>query len=63
MVSTERATAQKTLHIETDLLEIIDELARAENRSRSRQINVLLREAIAARGPARRPATRKREAA
>jgi hypothetical protein len=63
MASTEREIVQKTLHIETDLLEIIDELARAENRSRSRQINVLLREAVEARGPARRPATRKKEAA
>jgi hypothetical protein len=63
MASTDRETSQITLHIETDLLEMIDDLARDENRSRSHQINVVLRKALEARAPARRPVARKREAA
>jgi hypothetical protein len=54
---------QVTIMLDEDVRDTVDMLARAESRSRSRQITVLLREALAARGPARRPVARKREAA
>jgi hypothetical protein len=55
--------SQISILLEDDLIETINQMADAESRSRSRQISVLLREAIDARGSARRPVTRKREAA
>jgi hypothetical protein len=55
--------AQVTIILDADVVATIDRMADEESRSRSRQANVLLREAIEARGPIRRPANRKREAA
>jgi metal-responsive CopG/Arc/MetJ family transcriptional regulator len=61
----EPGRTQVTFTLDDDLLETIDELARDEDRSRSRMINVVLRRGLRAMAdlePVRRPTRKHRSA-